>query len=99
VNPELERLFDIPFCFCLECRHDPKYGYCRHCRCHNHQAPPDPDQIVYAEWRFQRNLLHRLLDLDHEGEAHMGQAMANVWARLEVLAAASSELQGLDPPE
>ena len=31
----LEKVLDVPFCFCMVCRHQPSFGPCTVCRCGN----------------------------------------------------------------
>lgn len=40
VSEDLTELLKTPICFCTLCSHQPAYGYCWSCRCHNHLPEP-----------------------------------------------------------
>ncbi len=41
-DEEFNEIFrGVRFCFCTLCNHQPSFGYCYVCSCHNHVLSPD----------------------------------------------------------
>src|SRR5207302_4126122 len=54
-------------------------------------ADQEPDQLIYAEWRFQRNLLRGLLEAEAAGHP-VDYSLNSTWQRLEALSQASRQI-------
>jgi hypothetical protein len=48
----MKLLDSVPYCFCTHCKHDPKFGTCDLCWCHNKLNAADKEELNMANYRL-----------------------------------------------